>query len=80
VPATAAEKTPDAVHQANPAQAGIVVLEDASKLTSPMPKPSIVNRTCTTSEAITPLMTADQVQPAASIDVRAMALSCSKSA
>src|SRR6185437_4474903 len=76
VPATAAEKMPDATHQAKPIQAGIVAPEEVSKLTSPMPRPNIVSRACTISEAITPLMTADHVQPAVWIEVRAMALSC----
>jgi ferritin-like metal-binding protein YciE len=65
---------PDSAHHANPAQAGAAALEFASTLTRPMPSPSIVSKTCTISEAITPLATADQVQPAASIEVRAMAL------
>src|SRR5205823_13234133 len=57
---------PDTAHQTNaaqPAPAGADCAVETSIASRPMPKPSMVNRIWTTSEAKTPASTADQVQP-----------------
>src|SRR5437016_677349 len=57
---------PDTAHQTNaaqPAPAGADCAVGTSTASRPTPKPSMVNRIWTTSEAKTPASTADQVQP-----------------
>ena len=57
---------PDTAHHtkaAQPAPAGADEAVGISIASSPMPKPSMVNKIWTTSEANTAASTADQVQP-----------------
>jgi hypothetical protein len=64
-PPTKAAKMPDAHHHKAPAVLalnGAALTVGTSTAISPTPRPSIVRRTCTISDATTPAMTAGQVQ------------------
>src|SRR3954453_5476104 len=67
---------PDTAHHTNAAHPAAAGADDAvgiSIASRPMPKPNMVNKIWTTSEAKTPASTADQVQPKKGLgNVRAM--------
>src|SRR3954470_90431 len=73
---------PDTAHHTNAAQPAAAGADDAvgiSIASRPMPKPSIVNRIWTTSEANTPASTADQVQPKKALGIVREAMTNSSS-